>query len=458
MNSDNITILSVVIFIFIALLFLVKGNIFEKLGHVFIIILCLLAICLFIESRPSQYEIFNIRKKIHPGYYFNNTNVPRPYVMEGGRPYARLLDGSVLNSLGYRDAVPPMPKDKGEFRIIIVGPSSIFLGTPTIPNLIEAEFQRNGQKNVKIYNFSIPASMSSMDLARIVFEVVDYKPDMIVEFAGPAEFEDRLDFDPRPGYPDNFYLYESNPLFKNPDEYPLIPCILFKSKFLRKYFKEYFIKNFIDLDKIRKSVDYGSPSWVLKTAQIFSQNLIKEKKIAHAFGADFIAFYSPTLNMKKHLSRNEIQRAHIDTILKSMFLGVGSNGDRILNELINNDVLVDVSSTRVGLKPDLERSKDLVRKIAGSDFDRIWFILKQTPVVWDRGMSEDHDIVIKEISKDSKDDRVEFVDLSYVFDDVPDTVFFNMLHLNPRGSKIIAGTVYRYLIDHMRSAGPNGSL
>ena len=50
----------------------------------------------------------------------------------------------------------------------------------------------------------------------------------------------------------------------------------------------------------------------------------------------------------------------------------------ILDELIKSDILEDVSSTEVRLKVDLYQNKEMIKDIAGDNFDEIWGILHQS--------------------------------------------------------------------------------
>ena len=56
------------------------------------------------------------------------------------------------------------------------------------------------------------------------------------------------------------------------------------------------------------------------------------------------------------------------------------NGNAVLNELIKNDVLENISNTEVRLKPNLEQKKNLVQKITKDKFDDIWIILQQSHI------------------------------------------------------------------------------
>ena len=67
----------------------------------------------------------------------------------------------------------------------------------------------------------------------------------------------------------------------------------------------------------------------------------------------------------------------IVTVAKSRFSEIGTNGDAVLNELINKGILQNVSSMEVRLTPNAVLNEDTIQKIAKGDFDKIWTILQE---------------------------------------------------------------------------------
>jgi hypothetical protein len=65
-----------------------------------------------------------------------------------------------------------------------------------------------------------------------------------------------------------------------------------------------------------------------------------------------------------------------DTITKRHFSKIGSNGTSILNKLIKNDILENISSRAVRIKGNLDETKNKIREIAGNDFDKVLAILQ----------------------------------------------------------------------------------
>ena len=226
---------------------------------------------------------------------------PKPYVMFGGKPNA-----VGLNAMGYKEQVPEKIKTPGEFRIFILGGSTVYAGDTTFTKFLEMDFQKKGLSNVKCYNFGIPASTAGMELARIVCEMEGLQPDIIVMYNGGNDMMTPLWADPRPGYPYNYFIYENNPLLKkNVDSYPMVNLMLYESKLLRHLFPSYFIKAFTNYDQMVMDERVGKESWKKKIVDIYTENVVKAQKISNGFGIRFVQFFQPTMYFKDSLSAEE---------------------------------------------------------------------------------------------------------------------------------------------------------
>lgn len=245
---------------------------------------------------------------------------PKPYVMFGGKPGAFLG-----NSLGYREKKDAtLPKNDNEFRIFMLGGSTVFEGDPPIPALLEEEFSHNNLPNVKVYNFGVVSSVSGMELARIVFEVCDLEPDLVIFYNGGNDVFQPFQWDPRPGYPYNFIAYENNPLLQYSDvkKYPTLAMLAYGSNIARYLFYSYFVDKFVPLSQVREEIGWNTREWREKIADIYIRNLIKADKISKICGANFIAFFQPMLYSKitlapeekeliKHLENYIEEKAHV---------------------------------------------------------------------------------------------------------------------------------------------------
>lgn len=218
----------------------------------------------------------------------------KPYVMYGGRPgYGK------LNEYGYKDAAPAVPKPEMEFRVFVLGGSAVFNGNPTICKLLEQEFNKQGYQNLRAYNYALPASTSGEELARIVYEIADHKPDLILMYNGGNDLMIRDWADPRPGYPFNYFVSENNPLLE-PDvgAYPMWNLILYESKLLRRLIPGYFIKVFTTHDELQAEAVANKTEWKEAILDTYLRNISKAQKISKGFGADFIACFQPLAYFK----------------------------------------------------------------------------------------------------------------------------------------------------------------
>ncbi|MFH1320029.1 MAG: hypothetical protein ABII90_05160, partial [Bacteroidota bacterium] len=262
---------------------------------IFSIIVSLL-ICEYL-FRLFYHEVSPVDQLFEKHEYFH----PKPYVMFGGQPHS-----GNLNIYGYKGNAPSKIKAKDEFRIFMLGGSTLFAGDPTICELLEQEFGKSDLSHVRCYNYGMPASTSSMELARIVYEISDLYPDLIIMYNGGNDILINLWADPRPGYPYNYFIYENNPLLvREVSSYPMLALMAYESKLLRYLFPGYFINKFTRFNEIKKQVHYGSDLWKNNIARIYVGNVVKAQKISKVFGADFIAFFQPLIYFKDSLSDEE---------------------------------------------------------------------------------------------------------------------------------------------------------
>lgn len=279
-----------------------------------IVFLSLMAMsCAFMALDILSRPFLSSRSPIERKFSVTAARHPQPYTMFGGLKHARHLEKFMipggLNRMGYKGQVPKIPKTTGEYRIIMLGGSTVLIGNPSIPQLLETIFTENGHSNVKVYNFGVISSVSGQELARIVFEVSDYDPDLIVMYNGANDILSPLTGDPRPGYPFNFIVYENNPLLdKDISDYPLFTLMAYGSNIIRAAFPAYFTEKFVRLNELRKQIGWKSPEWEDAVARAYVDNISKAQRISAAFGTDFIAFFQPTVYYKDMLHPWEKKR------------------------------------------------------------------------------------------------------------------------------------------------------
>lgn len=279
-----------------------KGSIDRILGR--IALFCIFVVSLFLIAEA----IFSrISGKVDV-YNDPQTKVIKPYVMFGGVPYGNVVGWKEpLNGLGYRGPLPENDKSPGEYRIFVLGGSTVMAGTPPIPELLEDIFHLNGHKNVRVFNFGCMSSGSGQSLARILYEVYDLQPDLIIMYEGGNDIMDRYFFgDPRPGYPYNFVVYEKNPLLMaNNTTQSLFSLLALRSAIVRAVALDFISKRTLQIEQLRKSTGFGSEEWKSKIVQSYIGNIKKGAKLSAAVDAKFMAVFQPMLCTKRSLAGEE---------------------------------------------------------------------------------------------------------------------------------------------------------
>jgi len=281
-----------------------------------------------------------------------------------------------FNNLGYRSDIPNRIKKSNEIRIFILGGSTVVYGWPPIPQAIQERFIKNNLPNVKVFNYGVVASVSGMELARTIYDVIDEKPDIIIFYNGGNDIMHPLGADPRPGYPYNFIVWENNPLLEPElDKYPGIPLFLYNSNILRTLCRNYFSNKLGKLENLRNEVLYNTESWRNKIADTYLNNASKCNKIAEAYNAKFLCFFQPMVYYKKTPTELE----------KSFIIKDNYNHALTLRNMI------------------LEKSHKI-------------------------------------------DPQLKFIDISNIFDNQTEQIFFDIIHTNQKGINIVADYIYNYLI------------
>lgn len=298
--------------LFISKTYKQRDRIFIVFGKIALSVIVLCLSIIFIEKSVSDNMVVGSFDKKFP---MENTRVPYPYIMFKGRASGKLnkddvgreetfSENEVLNTNGYRGNVPSVSKDSLAYRIFFVGGSTVFNGHPSIAGAVEELCWQDGFSHVEAFNYGVVSSVTNMDLARLVYEISAYSPDLVIFYGGGNDIFTPYSSDPRPGYPFNFIAYENNPYFLN-GNYDLIPLILYKSNFLRYSFNSYFLESFADLSSSRQKVNYNSIEWKDKIASEYMGALSKANKIASAFNANFVGVFQPISYYKDSLTASE---------------------------------------------------------------------------------------------------------------------------------------------------------
>jgi lysophospholipase L1-like esterase len=322
-----------------------------------------------------------------------------PYIGFKGSP--QIEDN---NALGYGGKVPERQKAAHEYRIVFIGGSTVRFGKPAIPELVEQLFRADGSEDVKVFNFGVSGSNSAMELARLVHEVMDYRPDLVVSYSGGNDINLPLIDDPRPGYPFNFMIQENHPLWS--EHYPWLLVTAYGSHLARLAAGSYFIEQFSQQRELRQTSGWKTEEWRRQVAATYVHNLEKSARIAATFDSGFVAFLQPSLLTKKNPSGAE--RALLDTFTKGTeaVRGVSSDEWHLHDEFVRKQIIeraagrapefpfVDMSAEFDGIQEstyaDLIHTRQTAQPIlAKRIYDRLREFRAATPVHPDRPVHTD---------------------------------------------------------------------
>lgn len=249
---------------------------------------------------------------------------PWPYIEFTNKPHADLSSqkfsilyeidrdkSQLLNQIGLRGELPSKEKG-GEFRIIILGGSAVFSNNSwlnSIPGSLGEILHQNGYTNVKVYNWGIVAFISSQELSLLTHLALDYKPDLVLVYDGANDVHQPFTYDPRPGYPYNWFLYETGlRLAKGKSSVEeTLSSLFLHSKLLQQLFKKSFIVRLTQIESLRNTVHYNSFEWRKEIADNYLNNINKMCKISQGSNFKLAIFLQPLVFFKNPLISQEAQ-------------------------------------------------------------------------------------------------------------------------------------------------------
>ena len=108
------------------------------------------------------------------------------------------------NEFGFKGKPPNIKRDKNKFIIAFFGGSTGYNGNPTIAETLSKKLNNFNIDN-EIINFSSVSSNHNQHLHRLL-QFSEYTYDLIIFYGGGNETIQHYYYDPRPGYPYNFYF------------------------------------------------------------------------------------------------------------------------------------------------------------------------------------------------------------------------------------------------------------
>ena len=209
---------------------------------------------------------------------------PHPYVGFTGEPN-KGESPHKHNQFGFLG--PELNQAKSDdFTIAFFGGSTGYRGNPNLPIMIEENLKQNNLNKGKVFisNFSAESSNHNQHLHMLIEFVLTSKVDLVIFYGGWNETVAQAAYDPRPGYPINFFYIHDEPhwkkfLIENSRFFGMLQHkIVNKKKFKEIVYSEKWNRDIVDnyfetLNKARLIVNVLEPNI--------------EKR------SDFIAFYQP---------------------------------------------------------------------------------------------------------------------------------------------------------------------
>lgn len=249
-------------------------------------------------------DIFIFHNLLGYGYprHYEEENVeryPSPYVEFIGKP-----NTDNHNEFGFLG--PSFNKSKpDDLKIAFFGGSTGYEGNPPIPVIVESKLKKLLGISVFVANYSVVSSNHRQHLHAIIEFLPPFKPDIVIFYGGYNETIQSAKFDPRPGYPYNyFYRAETGPFSK---------ILLENSAIIGEIDKRLGI--FTGLSKLQKEQAPYTDSWDKRIVDKYFETLMLAKKVSgliesKKFGKTrFYAFYQPYQVPRVFLSaHNEIRK------------------------------------------------------------------------------------------------------------------------------------------------------
>ncbi|HEY8280704.1 MAG TPA: hypothetical protein VIH99_13830 [Bdellovibrionota bacterium] len=262
---------------------------FTLLGKIFFVVLSLIVAFFLCEI---GFRKLKLDRSISSLAVPINERYPRPYVESAGRP-----NTFNYNELGYRGALPAKTKAKGEIRVFVTGGSTVYYGAPPFSQLLEETFQAHGYRNVKVFNMGVVSSVSGQELARIIYDISLFQPDLVIQYNGGNDILHATNWDPRPGYPMNFLLYEHNPLLQLNGGYKHHFLLFLTCSQLMRYLLNSQMENtLVGLQGIWESqvAKFGSPKGVfLAAVKEYLRFSSLAAKATRSLGSDYLLAFQP---------------------------------------------------------------------------------------------------------------------------------------------------------------------
>jgi len=264
----------------------------------------------------QTYFFFRPDKALSGHYNPSDINrIAKPYIGFAGAP--NVLDH---NQHGYRGDL--IEENFNGIKIAFFGGSTGYQGNPPIPKMIESVLEKKLDTPINVANFSVPSANHNQHLHNIIETNRLYKPDFVIFYGGYNEIVQPLQYDPRPGYPYNWF-YRNDTSLMNRLLLENSPAAFALYRIAQKNNAHLFTP----IEKIRSEVKFLSPEWKFQLIENYFSTIALAKKISSTITSQkcrspnkFIFFYQPyivpeELKMYTQKSGEKLARYHMVTIL-----------------------------------------------------------------------------------------------------------------------------------------------
>lgn len=280
-----ITITSIFLIIFNVYLSIAlkKFNFFKKIRNFVIYLISSLFFFIFLDFYIYKFLGHGFPTSISEEVY---ERAPSPYDMFSGKPNYK-----DHNKDGFRGS-EFINHENDTLQIAFFGGSTGYNGNPPISDLIQSNLKN--KIKVQTYNFSSVSSNHNQHLHRLL-KYSNLRFDLIIFYGGFNETIQTYLYDPRPGFPFNFWI--RNELNK-------MKYLLLKYSSIYAEYEKYTGK-ISNLHNIKKDINYLDDEWLKRLINNYEETLIKAKTLSNNFiksnlcqSSNFVAFFQPISKLK----------------------------------------------------------------------------------------------------------------------------------------------------------------
>lgn len=240
-------------------------------------------------------------------YHYHEANThrsPKPYIMFAGKPNVPQHNELGFKGKSLRDA------DPNDFKIAFWGGSTGYNGNPPIAELLEIELEKELEIDVFVANFSILSSNHRQHLHGILEYLPSLNPDLVLFYGGYNETIQSGVYDPRPGYPYNYFFRAELSNFKKE--------LLKRSAIAGEFDKR--TGYITGLKELRNGWKPFSDDWNESIVAKYFETLDLSNKVSQTLDSNkfgksrFMAFYQPYQVPDEFLHTHSTIREKIDSL------------------------------------------------------------------------------------------------------------------------------------------------